>query len=300
MAEALLELHWPSDGAAAGPADGRRRLHRRPRPAHPSAGEQLRRHRGDGGVDVGRRSHRKASAGEPAEHRPADRGHAASTSSTPDARPVPAGRGGRALHRRAGSRHRVPQPSAPHRRAVPPRSVCLGARCAPVPHRRPRPARGRGRGPVPRPARRQVQIRGHRVELGRDRGRVLTSHPAVRPMCRRRPRTTNRAIAGSSRTWFRASGDALCRDELREHLAIRLPRHMVPPAFVAMEALPITGNGKLDRSTRCPLRSAGRRAAAASAATPTEVGARRDPRGAARASTGSAATTTSSSWAATR
>lgn len=39
----------------------------------------------------------------------------------------------------------------------------------------------------------------------------------------------------------------LAPGSLRKHLAERLPRHMVPQAFVLMEKLPLTENGKIDR-----------------------------------------------------
>jgi amino acid adenylation domain-containing protein len=44
------------------------------------------------------------------------------------------------------------------------------------------------------------------------------------------------------------SGTAVSSRHLRRFLAGRLPRHMMPAAFVAIEALPVTPNGKVDRA----------------------------------------------------
>lgn len=44
-----------------------------------------------------------------------------------------------------------------------------------------------------------------------------------------------------------AEGYAVVESELRRHLKTRLPDYMIPSAFVVMDALPMTPNGKLDQ-----------------------------------------------------
>nr|WKF59529.1 Linear gramicidin synthase subunit D [Paraburkholderia busanensis] len=89
----------------------------------------------------------------------------------------------------------------------------------------------------------QVKIRGFRIEPGEIQA-VLIEHPAIRSAVvvpGADPQGGLRLIA------YYVSADAdVDAAALREHIAARLPAHMVPAAFVPMEALPLTLNGKLD------------------------------------------------------
>jgi len=60
-------------------------------------------------------------------------------------------------------------------------------------------------------------------------------------------------------------GAAAPGEELRAHLRGRLPSYMVPAAVVAVEAIPLTANGKVDRAALPPpaFEASGRRAAPA-------------------------------------
>jgi amino acid adenylation domain-containing protein len=95
----------------------------------------------------------------------------------------------------------------------------------------------------------QVKIRGHRVELGEIEA-ALCDHPAIAecvviateldsPRCPSSgPRLTACYVSKT------APPDVL---ELRYHLRRYLSPQMIPGAFVAMDSLPLTGHGKIDR-----------------------------------------------------
>jgi amino acid adenylation domain-containing protein len=92
----------------------------------------------------------------------------------------------------------------------------------------------------------QVQIRGHRVELD-EIATALTTHPAVDQCVIVAPedRHGDRRLVAYM---VAANAAVLDRRQLREHLASWLPPYMIPAAFVEMDALPVTTNGKLDRN----------------------------------------------------
>ncbi|RMP79968.1 non-ribosomal peptide synthetase, partial [Pseudomonas syringae] len=89
----------------------------------------------------------------------------------------------------------------------------------------------------------QVKIRGFRVELGEIEAR-LAEHSAVREavvLCRQDAPGDKRLVA-----YFTAQ-QPVDIEHLRNHLQGTLPDYMVPAAYVQLDALPLTANGKLDR-----------------------------------------------------
>ena len=86
----------------------------------------------------------------------------------------------------------------------------------------------------------QVKIRGFRVELGEVEA-VLSQHPSIRE-------AAVAARADGLTAYVVASGAAQPRlEELRRWLQQTLPEYMTPSAFVRLERLPLSPNGKLDR-----------------------------------------------------
>jgi amino acid adenylation domain-containing protein len=91
----------------------------------------------------------------------------------------------------------------------------------------------------------QVKIRGHRVEPGEVEA-ALAEHPDVAEAA-----VVARADAHGGRRLVAyvvpARGRAPDAEALREHVRRRLPDAFVPAAVVALGALPLTANGKVDR-----------------------------------------------------
>jgi acyl-coenzyme A synthetase/AMP-(fatty) acid ligase len=97
----------------------------------------------------------------------------------------------------------------------------------------------------------QVKIRGMRVELGEIEAR-LAEHACVREVVvvAREDRDGDKRLVAyytmGPNASSRETTEAMAR-ALRERVSAALPEYMAPAAYVMLEELPLTANGKLDR-----------------------------------------------------
>ncbi|GIF04580.1 non-ribosomal peptide synthetase [Actinoplanes siamensis] len=113
----------------------------------------------------------------------------------------------------------------------------------------------------------QVKIRGFRIELG-EIEHVLAGHPDVAEAAVLvREHAGDKRLVGYAVPEAGVAESAVGLAALAEYLRERLPDYMVPSAIIALPAIPLTSNGKLDRR-------------ALPAEDPTAVVAGREPRNA--------------------
>ncbi|MUF07538.1 amino acid adenylation domain-containing protein [Pseudomonas sp. CCM 7893] len=84
----------------------------------------------------------------------------------------------------------------------------------------------------------QVKIRGVRIELGEIEAALACHHGVAEAVAQVRE--------GQLLAWFTAL-EPVAIDELRAHVQSRVLDAMVPVAYMKLDALPLTANGKLDR-----------------------------------------------------
>jgi amino acid adenylation domain-containing protein len=89
----------------------------------------------------------------------------------------------------------------------------------------------------------QLKIRGFRVELGEIEAR-LHQHPAVRDGV---VVARGEGAGDKQLVVYWVAREEVASDALRAYLSEHLPEYMVPAAFVRLEAMPLTPNGKVDR-----------------------------------------------------
>jgi amino acid adenylation domain-containing protein len=91
----------------------------------------------------------------------------------------------------------------------------------------------------------QIKIRGFRIEPNEIIA-ALNAHPAISQsiVVAREITPDDRRLAA----YFVANASRPALAELRDFLSARLPAYMVPAMFVALESMPLTPNGKVDRA----------------------------------------------------
>jgi non-ribosomal peptide synthetase component F len=91
----------------------------------------------------------------------------------------------------------------------------------------------------------QVKVRGYRIELGEIEA-TLSRHPGIAE-CVIVLKEKKQGSPQIAAYFVAKAGEVINLSELKSFLKVRLPGYMIPAAFVSMEEMPRTPNGKIDR-----------------------------------------------------
>ncbi|KMQ64607.1 hypothetical protein ACM46_10170 [Chryseobacterium angstadtii] len=90
----------------------------------------------------------------------------------------------------------------------------------------------------------QVKIRGHRIELGEIDSQVLSYSDTIKSAV-----TEVKEHNGDKNlVVYFVSDSAIDKQELAYYLETKLPQYMLPGFYVALDSIPLTSNGKIDRT----------------------------------------------------
>ncbi|OLE24755.1 MAG: hypothetical protein AUG44_18165 [Actinobacteria bacterium 13_1_20CM_3_71_11] len=98
----------------------------------------------------------------------------------------------------------------------------------------------------------QVKVRGHRVELG-EIAAILRQHAAVVEAVAVVGADSDSGAGRLVAYYVPLSRPEPTTSELRAHIKRTLPDYLVPEVFVALDALPLSPNGKVDRKALPPV-----------------------------------------------
>jgi amino acid adenylation domain-containing protein len=98
----------------------------------------------------------------------------------------------------------------------------------------------------------QIQIRGHRVELGEIEAQLF-AHDAVQQVCCVPQMIDDMPTGVIAHVVPKTSGQDIS-EILRSHLEAQLPEYMMPSQFVIHERFPLTPQGKADRAAMMTMR----------------------------------------------
>ena len=93
----------------------------------------------------------------------------------------------------------------------------------------------------------QVKVRGFRIELGEVEHHIAT-HPQVEGVHVMPRKNDSGNVELVAYLTTRGTGAGPDLGELMAHMALSLPRYMLPAHFVLLDALPLNRNGKVDRA----------------------------------------------------